>query len=408
MKICIFTHTFPRFDGDTAAPFMGELTQAIVSRGHEVFVLAPYESQIKRQKRPYKLVTYKYIFPDKLHILGYSRTLEGDKSMSVGAYLISPFLYFFGFLALLRLVKKERLDVISSHWILPNGFIASLVSKITGVAFTTTIPGSDVYMGGKNFFFRWMLGFAAMNADYVLSDSSHYFDQVHSLGFYPSKTRVIRYGVNTQKFKPEEKDKNILRSLGVDEKTPLILAVGRMVAKKGFIYLIRAMPYVLRKIRNVKLVIVGDGEERQTLEQEVKKLNIENAVLFPGTIPYNILSKYYNIADVFVMPSIKDEKGNLDASPVSMMEAMACGVPVIATGFAGSEDLVVKGETGFLVKEKDIKSIGEGAALLLSKTDLKKSKKKVRQAALANFSTEVVVAKYLQIFRLIVKDNNEK
>lgn len=402
MKICIFTHTHPRFPGDTAAPFMGILSEALAKLGHQVYVLMPYDLQIKRMKRPFKLVAYKYIFPKRLHTLGYSRTLQDDKSMGIFAYLLSPFLYFFGFLALLKLVHKEKIDVISSHWIIPNGFIAAIVSKLTGVAFTTTIPGSDVYMGGKNFFFRWMVGFAANSANYVLSDSNHYLKQLNDLGFFPQKKYVIRYGVDKNKFKPTRKDKTILKKLGLNQTAPVILAAGRMVAKKGFIYLIKAMPEVVKKIPKVKLVMIGDGDQRPILEREIAKLGVAGNVIFAGTISYAELAKYYNLADVFVMPSIRDEKGNIDASPVTMMEAMMCGTAVVATRFAGSDDVVAKGETGFLIKEKNSRQIAAGIIKLFAQGDLKVMKKKVRKVAEANFSSESVARKYLKVFKEII------
>ena len=401
MKVCILTHTFPRFPGDTAAPFMGILADAISERGHKVFVLTPFDEKIETKYRSYKLITYKYIYPDKLHTLGYSKTLQDDKSMSIISYLLSPFLYFFGLVALLKLIKKENIDIICAHWIIPNGFISTVAKILTGVRYTTTIPGSDVYMGSKNYFFKWMVGRAAMNAEYVLSDSSHYLKQLNDLGFFPERTKVIRYGVDTKKFKPTKKDVDLLKKLNINNNQPVVLAVGRMVAKKGFKYLVKAMSLVVKKIPNVKLVMVGDGDQRQILEKEVNKLKIKNNVIFTGTISYDELSKYYNIADVFVMPSIKDEKGNIDASPVTMMEAMACGASVIATKFSGSDDIIIKGRTGYLVKEKNSKEISSSIINLLSKKiDLKKE---IKQIAKNNFSSKSIAKKYEDIFNLVIK-----
>lgn len=404
MRICIFTHTFPRFPGDTAAPFMGSLAEALVSLGHEVIVLTPFDQQISTEKRPYRLVTYRYIFPESLHKLGYSRTLKGDKSMSLGAYVLSTFLYFFGLLALLRLVGRERPDVISSHWIIPNGFLAALVSKVSGVPFTTTIPGSDVYLAGKNPLFSWMAVFAAKNADWVISDSRHYLQQLYELGFKPKKDTVIRYGVNTKKFKPTGKDKGILKKLGLQVSTPAIVAVGRMVAKKGFVYLIEAIPKVLQKVPEAKLVLVGDGDERKKLEKRTRELEISDSVIFAGTISYDELAKYYNLADVFVMPSIRDEGGNIDASPVAMMEAMACGTPVVATRFSGSSDLVEAGKTGYLVKDKDSAAIADSIVRLLFKKNKKQTQRDVRKIAVRNFSTKSVATRYIEIFRKVSAD----
>lgn len=400
MKICIFTHTFPRFPGDTAAPFMGNLAEALAGLGHRVFVLSPYDARIRQNtKRPYSLVTYRYIFPDSLHRLGYSRTLKGDKSMSLGSYLLSPFLYFFGFLALLRLVRQEKIDVVSSHWIIPNGFIAALVKLLTGVPFTTTIPGSDIYLAGKNILFRLMVAFAAYRASFVLSDNAAYMSELLALGITPRRRKIIVYGADTAKFVPRKKDKKILQKLGLDDKAPVMLAVGRMVAKKGFVYLIEAMPRVLKTIPDAKLVLVGDGDERKKLEKRIRELEIRDSVIFAGTIPYDRLSKYYNFADVFVMPSIRDEEGNIDASPVAMMEAMACGTPIVATSFSGSKDLVIPGKTGFLVREKDAESISNAVIKLLS-VGRSSMQKNVRKMAVENFSTNSIAKKYTEIFTL--------
>lgn len=403
MKICVFAHTFPRFLGDTAAPFMGTLAESLAKMGHKVIVLVPFDEKLDVVTvRPYEIKFYRYVYPDSLHILGYSRTMKGDKELSLMAYLLSPLLYFWGFLALWKLVREEKIDIISAHWIIPNGFIATLVSKITQVPFTITIPGSDIYLGSKNPLFKWMIGIAAKNANDILSDSHHYLTQLNELGFYPSKTKVIRYGVNMEKFKYETKNKVILNKLHIEEHAPVILAVGRVVAKKGFHYLVEAMPGILSKIPNAKLVIVGEGQEKKELENLAESLKIKKAVIFAGTISYKDLPMYYNIADVFVMPSIKDEKGNIDASPVAMMEAMACGVPVVATGFSGTESIILEGKTGYLVKEKNSLDIAKATIKLLTKNKTISAKLMVRKIAMNNFSSEIIAKNYINIFNSVL------
>lgn len=404
MRICIFSHTFPRFPGDTATPFMENLAKAFGELGHEVYVLVPFDPEIRTQYRElYRLVTYKYIFPNRLHILGYSRTFRAEKTIGPVTYLIAPFMYLFGFIALLRLVKKEKIDIINPHWLIPNGFIAHFVKLVTKVPYVASIPGADVHMGGENQIFRQMVGIACRAADYVVSDSSHYIDQLNELGFYPEKVDIIRYGVNTKTFRPTIKDMGILKSIGLNKSDPIVLAVGRMVAQKGFIYLVRAFYLVAKIIPKAKLVFVGDGYEKPRLESEVKRLKIEGNVIFAGTIPYDKLSKYYNIADVFVMPSIRDEEGNIDASPVAMMEAMSCGILVVATRFSGSEDLGLKGKTGFLVKEKDSRQIADAVLQLLASRQRREDiQAKVRIIAEKNFSIQSVSKKYIEIFKRVV------
>jgi glycosyltransferase involved in cell wall biosynthesis len=390
MKICLFTHTIPRFLGDPSAPFIHTLAESLVREGNKVVVLSGYNPEIDVNfKRNYKMVTYKYIFPKNFHILGYSQTLKGDRSLGVLGYIFSPFLYFFGFFALLKLVLIEKVDIISSHWIIPNGFIAALVSKITKVPYTVTIPGSDIYLGGKNFFFRWMVSYASKNAAVVISDSCYYLTELNRLGLYPVKTQIIRYGVDINKFKPITKS---------SRNTPTILAVGRMVPKKGFRYLIEAMPRIIERVPKVKLLMVGDGEERKFLEGEAKSIGVYKKIDFVGTVSYLDLPRYYQMADVLVMPSIKDEKGNIDASPVSMMEAMSAGIPVVATNFAGDDGLIIDGETGYLIKNTKPNLISSAVVKVLTKGYKEITRRKVRKVAISNFSSKIIAKKYTDCF----------
>lgn len=402
MKICLVTHTMPRYNGDPSAPFIAELLDALTNLGHQVVVVAPFDAKIDLLKpRKYRLVTYKYIFPDSWHLLGYSRTMVGDKKLSMPAYFLSPLLFIFGFLKLLYVLRTQRIDVITAHWIIPNGFIAAIASKLTGIPLTITIPGSDVYLGSRNFILRFMIRLAAKLSQSVISDSQHYLEQLHALGVQPEREFVIRYGVDTQKFNIAPKDQLVLRGLGLNSSSSIILAVGRLVPKKGFHYLIQAMPEILRQKPDAKLVIIGDGDQKNVLQEQTKKLGLNSSVIFAGSIRYTDLSKYYNICDVFVMPSVRDESGNIDASPVAMMEAMLCGKPVVATKFAGSNDIVIDNTTGFLVKEGNSSEIANAVTRLMNYKQKKEMSKSVRKIAADEFSSKATAQKYLNIFRQI-------
>ena len=101
MKICILTHTFPRYKKDFAAPFMDGVAEGIRAAENEVFVLTSFTPGFKRKitDQKYKIITYKYIFPDSLHRLGYSQTLSNDMELKTVMWLLSPLMYFFGTIA---------------------------------------------------------------------------------------------------------------------------------------------------------------------------------------------------------------------------------------------------------------------------------------------------------------------
>src|SRR5687768_12885003 len=106
MKICILTHTFPRHKNDFTAPFMDGLASGLVASGNEVWVLTPFTPGFQRKNDPYEVVTYKYMPFDFLHKIGYSRTLTNDMGVPLLMYILSPFMYIFAIIALLRLIKK--------------------------------------------------------------------------------------------------------------------------------------------------------------------------------------------------------------------------------------------------------------------------------------------------------------
>lgn len=401
MKVVIFSHTFPRFEGDSCAPFMGNLASSLYKKIKDLFVLIPYDHKIKKD-RGYKIKTFKYAPFNSFHLLGYSRTLEDDKKLKWYVYLLSPLYILFGVISLLKLVRYQKIDLISAHWIIPNGFIAYLVTRLHKIPYIVTIPGSDVYLSGKNKFFYLMTKLAAENADVVISDNLKYLEQLKKLEIKPGKTKVINYGVNIDSFKIGNKDRELMLKYKFSENDFIILAVGRLVQKKGFIYLVRAAKNIKEKIKNFKLIIIGDGDQRVLLEKECTKYNLSKEVIFTGMIDYNVLPKYYNLADVFVMPSIKDDSGNIDASPVALMEAMLSGLMVVTTEGIVDESISKDNEFIRYVKERDPEQIFGSVAKLykIFNQSSNKSgiKQLVRKTSIKLFSSDNVASRYIKLF----------
>lgn len=405
MKIVILTHTFPRFFGDSSAPFMGVLAEAL-SRFAKLYVLIPFDVKLTLPtKARYRLLSFKYAFFQKMHLLGYSRTLQDDKRIGIKMLLLSPLYILLGSYALLRLIRKEKIDLISAHWIIPNGFISFIVSKICKIPYTVTIPGSDIYLASKSKLYFMMAKVAAEGASVVISDSRRYLNQLSNLKIIPKKTLVINYGVNPAKFKIREKNIKLMKKLRIKKEETVLLSVGRIVQKKGFVYLIRAA--AILKSRNIcfKLIIIGDGNQKHKLIDEINKLKLNDLVILTGTIDYHMLSKYYNLADIFIMPSIKDDEGNIDASPVALMEAMLSGLMVVTTEETIDINLSKKNEFLKFTKERNPGQIADGVIYLNSylkrKRNIKMIKSKIRQASLKQFSALNVAKKYISLFKSI-------
>ena len=366
MKIAVLAHSFPRFRGDTHGTFVKSLCEALARLGHQVFVVIPFDPEIRDDPdSPLEIRPFRYGWPDRLHAFGYSRTFHRDISMRFLPVAQAPFYLFFGERALKKLVREEGIEMIHAHWHLPNGYLAWKVSRQLGIPFATTLHGSDVFVAEKNVMTRRMARQTLGGVAHVTSCSADL------------QERLARIG------RPEDRDKVLLVPNGTEADVPtapvpgadpapwqadvgpgdrLLTAVGRMVDKKGFRYLIEAMPTVLQSEPRARLILGGGGDLLEPLRARTRELGIANRVTFPGMLPHPRVLELVATGEIFVMPSVRDERGNIDGLPIVVLEAMAAGRPVVATDLAGIPLAVEPGKTGLLVPEKDPEALA--AAIL--------------------------------------------
>lgn len=181
--------------------------------------------------------------------------------------------------------------------------------------------------------------FAGRRADKVIAISSQMRTQLTGTYGIPSDSvTLINHGVNTSRFHPREEGYD-----RVSEDRLTVLFVGRLITRKGADTAIRSLASTERD--DVELLIAGKGRQRSSLEELVRKLNVERQVEFLGYIPEDELPKLYSASDVLVFPPTYEGFG------LVFLEAMACGTPVIGTSVGGVPDIVENGETGYIVNE---------------------------------------------------------
>jgi colanic acid/amylovoran biosynthesis glycosyltransferase len=135
--------------------------------------------------------------------------------------------------------------------------------------------------------------------------------------------------------------------------SPTIIAVGRLIDKKGFADLIRACRLLVERRKSFRCQIIGEGPLEKKLHEQIDELNLESCVELPGPKPQHEIKKYLSAGTVFVLPSVIDPEGGRDNLPTVVMEAMATGLPVVSTGIGGIPEMVIDNETGFLVSAGD-------------------------------------------------------
>jgi len=407
VKIGVLTHNYPRFPGDFSGHFVAALSQELARRGHQITVVAPYDPAYVSETLagPVRFCFYRYAWPESRHHLGYMRTMQADVAMRRETYFWAPFLFLFGWRCLYTWARRERPDVFHAHWILPNGFLGAVVSRQLGIPLVVSIPGSDALVSAQNGLFRAMARFALRQARSITANSADLRQvAVERLGADPERFDLIVYGVDPQALQPRRGGVAGLRArLGLPDDAVVLLGVGRMVYKKGFDVLIRALGLLRRRVEPdlppLRVVLVGSGDLLTAWQHLAEQEGVADWVRWPGVVPRDEIETYYNLADVFVMPAVVKPETGL---AVAVLDAMSCGRPIIATEVAGNPLVVRDGDNGLLVPEQDAVALADAISRLASDPDLRaRMGRRSRQRVEEEFGWPQLAARYEAHFRRI-------
>lgn len=421
MKVAVLAHSFPRFPGDTHGPFVQDLSEALARKGHRVWALVPFDPELEEERdSPLTIRSFRYVWPDRLHLLGYSRTLSRDIGMKLWAYLESPFYFLAARRALERLVRREGIEMIHAHWILPNGFVASQVSRATGVPFAATLHGSDVFMAERNPLFGAMARRALAGAAHVTSCSGELRTRLLRIGgeehgdkvlLVPNGTRPVGDRPSGAGEGPAKSLAESLAALGVDLPAGArpIVAVGRLVDKKGFVHLVDAAPRILERIPDAWIVIGGGGPLEEPLRRRAEALGVAERVLLPGGLSHDQVLDLLAAAEVVVMPSVRDPRGNVDGLPIVVLEAMAAARPVVATDVSGIPMAIEHERTGVLIPEKDPDAVAGAVIDLLESPERARALgEAARDRVLTELNWDAVAAIHDRLYRRAVGERMEE
>jgi glycosyltransferase involved in cell wall biosynthesis len=377
MHIGVLTHNYPRFPGDFSGTFIEALCQEFARQDEQVTLWAPFDPAYQRDahssspQSPVSLRLYRYTWPDRLHQLGYMRSMQSDLALRLNTYLLSPGLFAAGITKVTREAARLRPDVLHAHWLLPNGFIAAVASRRLGIPLVISVPGSDAQVAGKNALFRAMARFALRQAALLTANSAELRSAVTALDpDVQDRFDLIIYGTDPDALRPDSSGTTALRTTlnlpitqSPNHPSPiLLLCVGRMVPKKGFDVLLRALAEPSLRARNVGTVMIGDGDDKAAWQQLAADLGVAERVRWVGSIPKTQIGVYYNAADILINPSVNRP---VDGLNVCVLDAMSCGKPVIGSTVAGNPLAIVDGETGFLVPAGDPAALAQAIARLV-------------------------------------------
>lgn len=356
MRILMIASSFPKYPGEMTAPFIEEIAAAVAARGHEVHMVLPDHPELRRAplERGIHVHRYRYAPHPRLNVWGYAGALDNDVRMRHAAWLVAPLAVVSGWAMLRRLTRTMPFAIIHAHWAIPNGLPALMVARERSIPLIVSTHGSDISVAERTLPTALVARAVMRHARTITAPSTDLTTRAAALGGPPERMVVLPYCVDPAVFHSDHVAGAQFRaSHGLAADVPLLFTVGRMVEKKGFIYLVRAFAQVVRAYPAARLMIAGYGAGAAGLAAEAARLGVGGQVMFPGAIGHNDINGALNAADVFVLPSVRDRSGNVDGLPNTLLEAMGAGRPLVASHIAGVPGVVTSGKHGLLVQPAD-------------------------------------------------------
>ena len=360
MKICMLTTGFPRFKGDLFGSFILELSKSLRAQGVELKIVAPHAQGVPRREQleGVSVERFRYMWPGGWQLLAYGGGIPANLRHSWSARLQVP-VFLLGFW-LRALWASRKCQLVHCHWTI-SGFVAYWATRGCPRPLVLSVRGSDINLLGNGLWgrlnrltYKWM--------DAIIAVSGDIARKLEENGVDPQKIRVVLNGVD-RRFSPQFQG-GARTQLDLPESRFIVLFIGLLAPVKGLEILLQAMP----RLEDEKplCLLVGEGPLRTELQRQVEEKKLQGQVSFVGARPTAEIPLWLNAADVLVLPSFSEGRPNV------VLEAQACGVPVVATQVGGTPELIRDGESGLLVDSGDAGGLATAIRRLIDDKDLRR------------------------------------
>ena len=381
MKVLVIGSVYPRFHEDAEVPWLRTSIANLKKAGVEIQVLAPAYKGLKSHEIDGTRVNRFRYAPTNWEILTHEEGAPSKMASKPWLQLLAIPYIISGFFKCLKICRKWRPDIIHAHWPFPHAYIALGAAKLFRIPLVLNFHGAELLLIRKKKWVKPLLKFAIGQAQAVFANSS----------FTAAKIKAIRnvdvewspYGTTLDERREtrDEREGSRLEARGMGNERegsglvphPVngkfkVLFVGRHIERKGICYLIDSAKFLPADKFEIRIVGVGDLTEK--LKQQAAKYP---HIVFTGKLSPEDLANEYRTANVFTLPAIVDHKGDTEGLGVVLIEAMELGLPIVASNVGGIPDVVVDGESGILVPEKDPEALANAFKRLASDRSLLES-----------------------------------
>jgi teichuronic acid biosynthesis glycosyltransferase TuaC len=340
-KVILYSSLFPSPRRPLSGLFVSELVTAL-STFADISVVAPVIAN--QHFKDFWKFPRKYFFSNRIEVwapivINIPKILKSTDGALMAAFSHSAF----------QQAKGRHADIVHAHFAYPDAVAARKLARRHHLPLIVTVHGSDINILAKDAGRQRQIVQMLKGAAGIVCVAEDLVRKVVALGAPASRVHHIPNGVDACKFYPGDKGAHRAR-LGLIHQQKLILTVGNLIPIKGYDCLIRAL---VDTDPNIGLVIAGEGRERDRLERYSRRLGLEKRVHFAGPVPHAQLAEYYRAADFLVISS------HSEGWPTVILEALACGLPVIANRVGGIPEVLSSPELGMLMEDNNPSTIAE-------------------------------------------------
>lgn len=296
----------------------------------------------------------------------------------------------------LVLMATTRFDAVHAGRVLPEGLVGWCVARMFRKPIVIYAHGEEITTWRQSGKFRAMC-FAYRHADTVIANSEFTRTELVKIGVREERIALVYPGVDIDRFRPGLRCDDLRAQTGCAESGRLLLSVGRLSRRKGFDQVIRSLQQLLPKYPELQYAIIGTGEDREYLAGLAQQCGVAAHVHLLGHVAVEDLPRWYNAADVFVMPN-REIDGDTEGFGMVFIEASACGTPVVAGKAGGTASSVNDGVSGYRVDGQDADQLGAClAGMLANRKALQQLGARAREWVAAQFSWERVAMNTVQV-----------
>ena len=370
--VVLITTSYPRFPGDLTGTAVEPIAHGVAARGHAVHVVAPWHPAVRRPDREgnVRFHFYRYAPVRSLNVFGYAGALRADVSMRPAAWAVAPLALLAAHRLVRQVIRTHDATVIHAHWAIPGG--ATAAAAAGRLPIVVSLHGSDLFLAERNRVVGAAARAAFRRANRVTACSADLHERALALGADPDRTETLLHGVDVTRFAPDPEARRRVRAAhGLPDDAAIVFAVGRLVRKKGFEYLVDAIARLAPRHPALRLVVAGSGDLDGELRLRAAAEGIADRVSWLGAIPHENVGGWLAAADIAAAPSVVDDAGNVDGLPNTILEALATATPVVATHAGGIAAVAVDRETALVVPERDAEGLAAAIDELLGNAGLR-------------------------------------